>query len=197
MIEGNKITLRDFQLADLAVYEQWQQPGQRWQEFDAPDEPDLTPAQIEQQLSQLQAIIEAQQRPFPRQRLVIAHRTTDLLLGTVSWYGETETSNWPKLGIGIYDPQYWRQGIGYEALGLWCDYLWQGFPNAVRLGLSTWSGNRGMIALAQKLGFQQEACIRRARIVNDRYYDSVAYGILRQEWRKRYPAGFAAQLPIT
>jgi hypothetical protein len=65
MIEGNKITLRDFQLADLAVYEQWQQPGQRWQEFDAPDEPDLTPTQIEQQLSQLQAIIEAQQRPFP------------------------------------------------------------------------------------------------------------------------------------
>jgi RimJ/RimL family protein N-acetyltransferase len=53
-----------------------------------------------------------------------------------------------------------------------------------------------MMALAQKLGFQQEACIRRARIIKGCYYDSVAYGILREEWRERYPVGFAAQLAV-
>jgi RimJ/RimL family protein N-acetyltransferase len=63
----------------------------------------------------------------PRQRLVIAGSLSDHLLvaqrfsksflATVSWYDVTNISNWPQLGIAIYDPQYWRQGIGYEAMG--------------------------------------------------------------------------------
>lgn len=33
------------------------------------------------------------------------------------------------------------------------------------LDLRTWSGNHGMMRLAEKLGFLQEACFRKARIV--------------------------------
>lgn len=52
----------------------------------------------------------------------------------------------------------------------------------VRIGLTTWSGNHGMIRLAEKLGMKKEAHYRRARIVKGEYFDSISYGMLREEW---------------
>jgi RimJ/RimL family protein N-acetyltransferase len=116
------------------------------------------------------------------------------MIGQVSWYWISEETNWPALGIVIYDPQHWRKGIGYEALGLWSDYLLEVQPLFVRLDLRTWSGNAGMMRLAQKLGYREEARFRKARIVDGEYYDGLGYGILREEWTARYPQGFAAAL---
>lgn len=48
-----------------------------------------------------------------------------------------------------------------------------------------------MIRLAAKLGFQEEARFRKARIVNGEYYDGLGYGILREEWAGRFPRGSA------
>lgn len=53
----------------------------------------------------------------------------------------------------------------------------------VRIGITTWSGNSGMIRLAKKLGMKEEARYRKARIVNGKYFDSVSYGILKKEWK--------------
>lgn len=39
-----------------------------------------------------------------------------------------------------------------------------------------------MVKLAEKLGLKLEARYRKARIVAGTYYDSVSYGILREEW---------------
>jgi RimJ/RimL family protein N-acetyltransferase len=77
--------------------------------------------------------------------------------------------------------------ITAEALSLWTGYLFDAFPDIVRLDLQTWSGNTGMMRLAVKLGYQLEAHFRKARIVKGQYYDSLGYGILREEWRERYP----------
>jgi RimJ/RimL family protein N-acetyltransferase len=63
-------------------------------------------------------------------------------------------------------------------------------PHIVRLDLRTWSGNHGMMRLAEKLGYQQEARFRQARIVEGRYYDGLGYGILRAEWETQHPKGF-------
>ena len=49
-------------------------------------------------------------------------------------------------------------------------------------GLTTWSGNPSMMRVAEKLGFQKEAQIRKVRYYNGKYYDSMKYGILRDEW---------------
>ena len=51
-----------------------------------------------------------------------------------------------------------------------------------------------MIGLAQKLGYREEARFRKARIVDGEFYDGLGYGILRDEWTHRFPAGFAASL---
>ena len=39
-----------------------------------------------------------------------------------------------------------------------------------------------MMRVAEKLGFQKEAQIRKVRYYNGKYYDSMKYGILRDEW---------------
>jgi RimJ/RimL family protein N-acetyltransferase len=49
-----------------------------------------------------------------------------------------------------------------------------------------------MTRLAVKLGYTLEARFRKARIVKGAYYDGLGYGVLREEWRERYPNGFAA-----
>ncbi len=48
--------------------------------------------------------------------------------------------------------------------------------------------------LGEKLGYTLEARFRKARIVEGAYYDGLGYGIVREEWRRRYPGGFAAHL---
>ena len=49
------------------------------------------------------------------------------------------------------------------------------------IGLTIWSGNSAMMAVAEKVGFLKEGQIRKVRYYQGRYYDSVKYGILREE----------------
>ena len=41
-----------------------------------------------------------------------------------------------------------------------------------------------MMKLAEKLGLKKEAIYRKARIVESEYYDSISYGVLKEEWDK-------------
>ncbi|WP_420642189.1 GNAT family N-acetyltransferase [Candidatus Leptofilum sp.] len=193
-IEGNRLRLHDWQLADLESYATWQQPGHRWQQLDGPYYPRTKPEEIPEQIAKIRGWIEKNAWPTPRRRLNICDKNTDQLLGQVSWYWQSQETNWLSVGIVIYDPAFWGQGLGFEALGLWCDYLWHAMPDLARLDLRTWSGNVGMMRLAEKLGFKEEARFRDARIVNGEFFDSMGYGMLRSEWQQRYPEGFGRYL---
>lgn len=193
-IEGSKIILRDWEMGDLKAYTHWLQPGHEWKQLDAPYYPSPGKDEIPEIVNDQRFAIELFDWPTPRQQLIIADKTTNTLIGQVSWYWISEETNWPALGIVIFDPQHWRKGIGYEALGLWSEYLLQAQPLFARLDLRTWSGNAGMMRLAEKLGYKEEARFRSARIVDGQYYDGMGYGILRDEWQTRYPQGFKAAL---
>ena len=112
----------------------------------------------------------------------------------VTWAWESRETNWLTVGIAVFDPAWWGRGVGYEALGLWSQYLFDEMPEIARLDLRTWSGNADMMRLALKLGYSEEARFRKARIVGDQYYDGLGYGVLREEWQRSYPGGFAARL---
>jgi len=193
-ISGKNILIRDWQLNDLERYAYWQQPGHKWQDFDGPYFPRLGADKIPTMIKQLRERIETKNWDAVRRTLAITRKSDAGLIGQVNWYWQGKETNWLSVGIVVYDPDNWRRGVGYEALGLWCDYLWAAMPILVRLGLGTWSGNIRMMGLAEKLGFLEEARHRKARIVNGRYYDSMGYGILREEWAALYPDGFAAHL---
>lgn len=188
---GVKVVLRDWREADLDRYAYWLNPGHRWQELDGPYYPKPNPAELTSLIGRERAQIQADDAPSPRTTLVVADSETDELMGRVSWYWESIETFWPGIGISIFDPARWGQGIGYEALGLWSDYLFRELPNIMRLDLRTWSGNVGMMHLAEKLGYKEEARFRKARVVNGLYYDGLGYGVLRDEWQQMYPQGFA------
>ena len=105
-------------------------------------------------------------------------------VGTVNSYWECESTRWLEAGIVIYDPEYWGEGIAVKAIPLWVNYLFETHP-IERVGMTTWSGNPRMMALASKLGFKQEALLRKVRYYQGIYYDSVKYGVLRSEWEAR------------
>ncbi|MFJ7744647.1 GNAT family N-acetyltransferase [Peribacillus sp. NPDC097295] len=103
------------------------------------------------------------------------------VVGTVSYYWEHEPSYWLEMGIVIYTPDLWSGGYGTIALRLWIDHLFQTLP-LVRVGYTTWSGNERMIKLGEKLGMTMEARLRKCRLYNGEFYDSIRMGILREEW---------------
>lgn len=190
---GRQIRLRDWIEDDIAPYSAWMAPHHAWRRTDGPYYPLPTAAQQEKHLARIRRAV-AGEVPDVRVKVVIADRQTDRLVGTVSRYWQSPETRWLSVGISIYDPALWGRGIGHEALGLWCDYLLGAPLELARLDLRTWSGNVGMMRLAEKLGFQREATFRKARIVDGAFYDGLGYGVLREEWAARYPDGFAASL---
>ncbi len=102
----------------------------------------------------------------------------------MNWYWESEETNWLEVGVVIFNENYWGRGIGYESLKLWINKMFETKIELVRIGLTTWSGNKRMMKLSEKLGLKKEAEYRNARIVDGEYYDSVSYGILKDEWEK-------------
>ena len=183
MKQGIQIKLRDWIKKDLDEFKFWHIEKKKWMEYDAPYYSKPTPEEIQNKLTEISDRIRTNNWQTPRKRLVIANQDDDKFIGTVSWYWQSEETNWKSIGIVIYDEKYWGKGIGFESLKLWIDYLFEECQEIVRLDLRTWSGNKQMISLSKKLGFKEEARFRMARIVNGIYYDSIGMGLLREEWK--------------
>lgn len=105
------------------------------------------------------------------------------MVGTVSYYWEHRLSNWLEMGIVLYRSAQWGRGIGTRALKMWSSHLFEQLPLA-RVGLTTWSGNERMMRSASKAGLQLEGRMRKCRIVDGQYYDSIRMGMLREEWEQ-------------
>lgn len=186
---GKQIILRDWKEDDVAMFSKWNTIGHEWQELDGPYY-ERSEEAATQSVEKLKNIITGKIFSVPRSRLVIACKESDRLIGTVGSYWESKETNWLSAGIVIYDPSSWGRGIGFESLGLWTEFLFEEYPEIIRLDLRTWSGNKGLINLAAKIGFVQEACFRKARIVKGEYFDSLGFGILKSEFFDKYKSGF-------
>ena len=163
-------------------------------EFNGPYFPKKTEKEILAYVEKIKSHIREGNFPEKPDRLIIAENNSNKIIGTVSKYWQSEATNWLSCGIAIYDEKYWGKGIGHEALGIWTGYLFDMHPEIVRLDMRTWSGNMGMMKLAEKLSYKLEAVFRKARIVNGEYFDSIGYGILKEEWEGKYPGGFLKYL---
>ncbi|MER1957954.1 MAG: GNAT family protein [Solibacillus sp.] len=104
-----------------------------------------------------------------------------IVRGIISYYWEHEPSKWLEMGIVLHEAGSWGNGIGTRALKLWINHLFNTMP-LVRVGFTTWSGNERMIRVGEKLGMQMEARLRKVRLYEGQYYDSIRMGMLREEW---------------
>ena len=191
---GKQIVIRDWEHADLAIFREFMRPGKEWQRFDGPYYARPSEDDTDKLIEKIAERIENASWPTPRQFAVIADSVSNEMIGRVSWYWQSEETRWLSAGLVIYDEASWGRGLGHEALGLWTEHLFDAMPDITRLDLRTWSGNPGMMRLAEKLGYQQEARFRNARVVEGKLYDGLGYGVLREEWSARYPDRFSASL---
>lgn len=175
------ISLRKICVADLAEYAYWQSPVHKYHRFNGPYFYKKTEQEVALEIATIAKEIKGgNQDPTPGKMLISNHNND--LLGEVNWYWKSEATNWLEVGVVLFNEGNWGKGWGYQALRLWIAEIFRLKPALVRIGLTTWSGNKGMIRLAEKLGMQQEACYRKARILDGKYYDSISYGLLKEEW---------------
>ncbi|AXE37275.1 GNAT family N-acetyltransferase [Acidipropionibacterium virtanenii] len=86
---------------------------------------------------------------------------------------------WWELGIVIFDPELWGQGIGRRALASWMRQTFRE-TDAHVLTMTTWSGNERMIRCASGLGFSECGRVPGARLWDGRRWDSVTMSLLRE-----------------
>ncbi|MCZ4271799.1 GNAT family protein [Maritalea porphyrae] len=174
------IALRDLRIADLRAYRQLISPDRAFHQFNGPYFGLPDDAEQDRYIQRLREKLEAPEQDL--KKLLIIDARSDRILGEVSWYWRSKATYWMEIGILIFNQSDWSKGIGANALKLLIGQLFADRDELVRIGLTTWSGNQGMMRLAQKLGMRQEACYRKARFWQGQYYDSVSYGVLKEEW---------------
>ncbi|MEZ9289862.1 GNAT family protein [Vibrio lentus] len=171
-----QVSIRPAMLSELEAIYALVTSNDEWTKFNGPYFPYSSPSLDEFESHSFQRLLDG----FDLQLVVV----DDVLVGTVSCYWECEETRWLEAGVVIYNSEYWGKGIAALALPLWVSYLFES-KQIERVGLTTWSGNPRMMSLALKLGFQQEARLRKVRYYQGEYYDSVKYGLLRCEWQER------------
>ncbi|MFJ9831687.1 GNAT family N-acetyltransferase [Streptomyces sp. NPDC101169] len=87
------------------------------------------------------------------------------------------------LGVTIGERGFWGRGHGSDALRLLVDRLFGAYC-LNRLELDTWSGNERAVRAFTKLGFREEGRRRSSVLLDGKRYDSVLFGMLREEWAK-------------
>lgn len=107
------------------------------------------------------------------------------IIGLVTAYWDDgELKQWLEVGMVIYDSTMWGKGIGSQVLNKWLIELFDQYSYLPHLSFTTWSGNIGMQKVGEKVGMTKEGVIRQVRYWQGKYFDSIKYGILREEMRK-------------
>lgn len=178
MINLSRVELRQAQPEDLESF--WQlafsDSNAAWTKFNGPYFHDVLPSKKE-------FINELAPKNWLDNKDHLLITSDDKIVGSVGGYFEDGVlAKWYDMGITVYATEMWDKHIGSQALKLFITYLFNLY-DIPHLGLTTWSGNPRMMHVAEKIGMKQEACFRQVRFYNGKYYDSVQYGILRNEWK--------------
>jgi putative hydrolase of HD superfamily len=172
------VEIKEITMADFSRYRELYHPTQRHHLFNGPYFGLLTIDEYEADMEELKKKIE--NKETHNHYLFVNGK----VVGSVNSYYKSKATNWLEVGINLMDEGYWNLGIGTIAFKMWIDRVFKENPDLVRIGYTTWSGNPGMMQIGEKLGMTQEACYKKARIFQGEYYDSVSYGILREDFYK-------------
>jgi len=176
------IKLRNLTLDDLDSFYKLNHPKQKFHTLNGPYFKKRSEVELKNFINTLRERLVHDDPTLHDTSQLIVLNESNQLIGQVSCYWVSKETLWLNIGIVIFDENFWGKGMGHMALNLWIERVFLTHPEIIRLGLTTWSGNTGMMNLAEKLGFKLEARFRKARIVKGEYFDSLGYGILRDEW---------------
>ena len=111
----------------------------------------------------------------------IIFKKRDLYIGNVELRVQSAVNRRGTLGIVIFNPNYWNQGLGSEAIRLILEY---GFSNLNlhSIELEVFSNNMRAQKSYKKCGFKQSGLRRQAIFFEGEYIDSILFDILKIEW---------------
>jgi RimJ/RimL family protein N-acetyltransferase len=177
---GQRVVLRDGLSSDVDDYLRWMRRGE-WLRFDAPweNEPAMTDDEIRTHFTK-----RFLNDPSTPRWIALIVTKEERALGWVNRYGDKRFPDAWLVGIDICEDDSLNKGLGTEALGLWVDYLFSN-SNVHRIGFDTYSFNRRMIRVGEKLGFVHEGTDREVIYWKGSWLDRLHFGMLRNEWERR------------
>ncbi|MDR0435906.1 MAG: GNAT family N-acetyltransferase [Propionibacteriaceae bacterium] len=114
-------------------------------------------------------------------RATIERNDTPVGEVTAQWR-DGDSRCWLEFGVTITNPALCGLGVGSAAAEAWVHHLFTTYPDIRRVGFTTWSDDERLIGLGRRLGLSEEARIREVRQVDGKWYDSLSFGVLRDEW---------------
>lgn len=144
----------------------------------------LSAAVIRKQYEKLEKQIDEEKNLY---HFMIRAQADDRLIGKaaiqrIEW---ANGNGFLRLGIGAAEDR--RKGYGTQALRLLLRFAFAEL-NLFRVNAVVPEYNEGAVALAQKFGFVQEVCRRKALERDGRRWDMYVFGLLQDEWRNQAKA---------
>lgn len=170
--------LRDAKESDINSYVKWMNEGE-WKDFDAPWEKGKTNLNNEEVKVRFLELY-LSEREEPRRRVIIADED-DKPIGWINRYHKDKYENTWLIGIDICEDEYIGKGYGTESLELWIGYLFRN-SQIKNIGLKTYSFNKRMIRVAEKLGMEEREVEIDFVEWKGEKFDRVFYSICRDAW---------------
>ena len=124
------------------------------------------------------------QREQPRRRFQLAITLEDdgHLIGNCGLRRKPDNDWEADLGYELA-PEYWGRGYATEAAGALVNY---GFQELALDRISSWciADNTASARVLERLGFRQEGRLRRNEYFKGRWWDTLLYALLRDEWKE-------------
>jgi len=172
-----RLVIRDYALTDAPAVLAYAQDNAYWQ-FQRADAP--TSAQIEG----LMHYVVNEQAIAPRLMYFLAatRKDTGEIIGESVLKIVNPAERQGEIGFGVA-PKYWRQGYASEIAGAVLDVAFQHFK-LHRVAGQCSPDNTGSIRVMQKLGMAREGLLRDIHFARGKWWSTLIYGILDQEYAK-------------
>lgn len=176
MIRGEKVILRALEATDLELLHRWVNDAEVTQHMGMG---------FPKSLLDEQRWLEREQDPARDLRLGI-QTLEGQLIGSCGLHGVNAINRNANLGIMIGEKELWGQGFGTDALVTLCAFGF-GDMNLHRISLSVFDFNPRGQRCYEKVGFVAEGRLREAIYKHGAYQDIVEMGLLREEFRAKWP----------
>ena len=178
-LETERLILRDFVADDWQRVLEYQRDPLylRYYEWTAADR---TPEAVQEFVGWF--LEHQKQQPRIKFQLAVVLKSNNLLVGNCGIRMDSPNAFQADIGYEL-DPKYWNRGYATEAAHAVVDF---GFS---RLGLHrVWAwciaDNSGSAHVMEKMGMLLEGRLRENDYYKDRWWDTLMYGILLEEWEQ-------------
>ena len=128
-----------------------------------------------------------QETPRTRFQLAIVLPSTNKLIGNVGIRKREVKAYQAELGYEL-DPHEWGNGYATEAATAMLQFAFEQL-RLHRVWAQCIANNHNSVRVLEKLGLHQEGHLRENEFFKSRYWDTLIYGILEEEWRWKKVSG--------